>query len=147
MSEKFSRRAFLKRPPSAQPAQRWLPASPQPSSRPAERNRSRKPPRGQRKSPITFTMYGHPNMIEQMVPLFNQSQDDVEVVFERSEGQGYWEKLTAAVAAGTAWDAFRGDPNRALGWGPKGAVLDVAVPRTGCAVPKNGLHPRHSGCV
>ena len=77
------------------------------------------------KQVVTFTMYGHPGMVEVMVPLFNDSHPDVEVQFERSEGQGYWEKLAAAVAAGSAWDAFRGDQNRALGWGPKSVVMDV----------------------
>ena len=60
-----------------------------------------------------------------MVPLFNQTHNDVEVTFERSEGQGYWEKLTAAIAAGTAWDCFRGDLPHALIWGPAGAIVDV----------------------
>jgi len=83
------------------------------------------PPAPQEKQVVTFTMYGHPGLIEQMVPIFNETHDDVEVDFERSEGQGYWEKLTAAVAAGQAWDCFRGDQNRALWWGPKGAVADI----------------------
>ena len=74
---------------------------------------------------ITFTMYGHPNLAEPIVDNFNKSQSDVEVAFERSEGQGYWQKLAAAVAGGTAWDCFRGDATRALGWGPKGALADV----------------------
>jgi multiple sugar transport system substrate-binding protein len=126
MSEKFSRRAFLKT--AAIGAAGAALAACQPAAQqetPAPGGDVSNEPAPKEKARITFTMYGHPNMVEQMVPLFNQSQDDVEVVFERSEGQGYWEKLTAAVAAGTAWDAFRGDPNRALGWGPKGAVLDV----------------------
>lgn len=74
---------------------------------------------------VTFTMYGHPGMVEEMVPLFNETHPDVEVRFERSEGQGYWEKLAASVAAGTAWDAFRGDQVRALNWGPKNVIADV----------------------
>jgi multiple sugar transport system substrate-binding protein len=77
------------------------------------------------KQVVTFTMYGHPNMIEEMVPLFNDSHPNVEVKFERSEGQGYWEKLSASIAAGSSWDCFRGDQMRALGWGPKGVVADV----------------------
>lgn len=82
-------------------------------------------PPAKEKQKITFSMYGHPGLVEQMVPLFNKSQNDVEVQFERSEGQGYWEKLTAAVAGGTAWDCFRGDVPHALAWGPKNAILDV----------------------
>ncbi len=78
-----------------------------------------------KKVAFTFTMYGHPGLIEEMVPLFNESHPGAEIKFERSEGQGYWEKLTAAVAAGSAWDCFRGGPQQALGWGPKGVVLDV----------------------
>ncbi len=83
------------------------------------------PPAKVERQKVTFTMYGHPGLIEQMVPLFNETHPEVEVVFERSEGQGYWEKLTAAVAAGSAWDCFRGGPNQALGWGPKGLVADI----------------------
>jgi multiple sugar transport system substrate-binding protein len=82
------------------------------------------PPQPQ-KQVVTFTMYGHPNMVEEMVPLFNQSHQNVEVQFERSEGQGYWEKLAASIAAGSAWDCFRSDPVRSLDWGPKGAVADI----------------------
>ena len=74
---------------------------------------------------VTFTMYGHPGLVEPMVEIFNKTHDDVQVNFERSEGQGYWEKLTAAVAAGQAWDCFRGDQMRALGWGPKGVIADI----------------------
>jgi ABC-type glycerol-3-phosphate transport system substrate-binding protein len=70
-------------------------------------------------------MYGHPGMVEEMVPLFNETHPDVEVQFERSEGQGYWEKLSASIAGGTAWDCFRGDQLRALGWGPKNVIADV----------------------
>jgi multiple sugar transport system substrate-binding protein len=82
-------------------------------------------PPSKQKAKITFSMYGHPGLIEQMVPIFNETHDDVELVFERSEGQGYWQKLTAALAAGTAWDCFRGDMTHAVNWGPKGAILDV----------------------
>src|SRR5690349_13444746 len=39
------------------------------------------------KQKITFSMYGHPGLVEKMVPLFNDSQSQVEVQFERSEGQ------------------------------------------------------------
>lgn len=82
-------------------------------------------PAPKEKQKITFSMFGHPGLVEQMVPIFNQSQSDVEVAFERSEGQGYWEKLTAAIAGGTAWDCFRGDVPHALAWGPKNAILDI----------------------
>lgn len=74
---------------------------------------------------VTFTMYGHPNMVEEMVPLFNDTHPEVNLVFERSEGQGYWEKLTAAVAAGTAWDCFRVNPTYAMQWGPRGVTADL----------------------
>jgi len=74
---------------------------------------------------VTFTMYGHPGMIEEMVPLFNETHPDVEVVFERSEGAGYWEKLSAAVAAGTAWDCFRIETLQAVTWGPAGTLADI----------------------
>lgn len=125
MNKRFTRRSFLKMAvvgaagaalaacqpaaTSTQPA-----AQEQPTAAPAKE-----------KTKITFTMYGHPGLVEKMVPIFNDTHPDVEVVFERSEGQGYWEKVTAALAAGTAWDCFRGDASRALTWGPDGAVLDV----------------------
>ncbi len=129
-SKQVSRRSFLKAAaigaagaalaacqPAAQPT---TPAQPAANNTPVAAN-----PPVKEKAKITFSMYGHPGLIEQMVPLFNGSQNDVEVSFERSEGQGYWEKLTAAIAAGTVWDCFRGDMTHALVWGPKNAILDV----------------------
>jgi multiple sugar transport system substrate-binding protein len=77
------------------------------------------------KQVVTFTMYGHPGMVEEMVPLFNAAHPEVEVRFERSEGQGYWEKLAASIAGGAAWDCFRGDQMRALNWGPKDVIADL----------------------
>src|SRR5215203_573889 len=77
------------------------------------------------KQVVTYTMFGHPNMIEEMVPLFNESHPDIEVQFERSEGQGYAEKLTAALAAGSAWDCFRSPNAAALQWGAKGVLVDI----------------------
>jgi multiple sugar transport system substrate-binding protein len=74
---------------------------------------------------VTFTMYGHPGMIEEMVPLFNENHPDIHVEFERSEGQGYTEKLSAAMAAGTAWDAFRTSPAAVLRWGVRDVVADI----------------------
>jgi multiple sugar transport system substrate-binding protein len=82
-------------------------------------------PPAKEKQKVTFSMYGHPNLTEPMVKIFNESQSDVELVFERSEGQGYWEKLTAAIAGGTAWDCFRSDAPHSLEWGPKNAILDI----------------------
>jgi|GEM_PF-2330038 len=77
------------------------------------------------KQVVTFTMYGHPGLIEQMVPLFNESHPDVEVQFERSEGQGYAEKLSAAIAGGQAWDAFRTPGTWPTRFGPKGVAADL----------------------
>lgn len=126
---KMSRRNFLKAAAitasgaalaACQPAAQGTQAPSGDAAQPASQN-----PAPKEKQKVTFSMYGHPGLVEQMVPLFNQSQNDVEVQFERSEGQGYWEKLTAAVAGGTAWDCFRGDIPHAQAWGPKGAILDV----------------------
>lgn len=128
MNTKYSRRDFLKAAalgtagaalaacaPAAQPAEPTKAGGQvQPTTPPAKE-----------KVKITFTMYGHPKLAEPIVDNFNKSQSEVEVAFERSEGQGYWQKLAAAVAGGTAWDCFRGDAPRALGWGPKGALADV----------------------
>lgn len=129
--KKFTRRGFLKMAAigaagavlvACQPAQ--APTSQQPSANATSAPGPTTAPVAQ-KQKISFSMYGHPGLIEKMVPLFNQTHDNVEVAFERSEGQGYWEKLTAAIAGGTAWDVFRGDLGHALVWGPKGAILDV----------------------
>jgi multiple sugar transport system substrate-binding protein len=77
------------------------------------------------KQVVTYTMFGHPNMIEEMVPLFNESHPGIEVQFERSEGQGYAEKLTAALAAGSAWDCFRSPNTASLQWGAKDVLVDI----------------------
>jgi multiple sugar transport system substrate-binding protein len=98
-------------------------ATPQPD--PVSPDEETGPPAATGPQTVTFTMYGHPGLLEPMVETFNQTHDDVQVDFERSEGQGYWEKLTAAVAAGQAWDCFRGDQVRALGWGPRGVIADI----------------------
>jgi multiple sugar transport system substrate-binding protein len=97
----------------------------EPTEEPMEEPEVEEAPPQPAKQVVTFTMYGHPDMVEEMVPLFNETHPNVEVQFERSEGQGYWEKLAAAIAAGDVWDCFRSDPVRSLEWGPKGVVLDV----------------------
>lgn len=135
MSRKLSRREFLSLAGVGAAGALLAACGPKPTAPPAEKptevpaatEKPEEPTQApvMEKQTVTFTMYGHPGMIEEMVPLFNETHPDVEVAFERSEGQGYWEKLTAAVAAGQAWDCFRGDSNRALGWGPQGAVIDV----------------------
>src|SRR5215211_639191 len=64
---------------------------------------------------VTFTMYGHQQLAEEMVQLFNETHPDIEVRFERSEGQGYGEKVLAGLASGAAWDVFRSpNPSDAL---------------------------------
>jgi multiple sugar transport system substrate-binding protein len=95
------------------------------ATQPTQAEAATAPPPPAEKQVVTFTMYGHPGMVEEMVPLFNSTHPDIEVQFERSEGQGYWEKLAASLAGGSAWDCFRGDQVRAIGWGPKGVVADV----------------------
>jgi multiple sugar transport system substrate-binding protein len=128
MNDTLSRRVFLKLA-AVTTAGAWLAAcqAPAPAAPGAvqEEGEGASAP-AQDKKVVTFTMYGHPGMIEEMVPIFNADHPDVEVQFERSEGQGYWEKLSAAIAAGTAWDCFRSDQARALNWGPKGAIANVA---------------------
>ena len=74
---------------------------------------------------VRFTMFGHPNMVEQMVPLFNMKNPDVEVQFERSESQGYYEKLPAAIAGGGAWDVFRLGLDWGQQYGGKNALADI----------------------
>ena len=77
------------------------------------------------KQVVRFTMFGHPGLIEQMVPIFNESHPNIEVQFERSEGQGYAEKLSAAIAGGQAWDCFRAPGTWPTRFGPKGVALDL----------------------
>lgn len=77
------------------------------------------------KQVVRFTMYGHPNLAEEMVDRFNETHEGIQVQFERSEGQGYEEKLAAALAGGGAWDCFRADRVFATRFGPKGALLDL----------------------
>jgi multiple sugar transport system substrate-binding protein len=93
------------------------------------------------KQTIRFTMFGHPNMVEQMVPLFNMKSTDVKVEFERSESQGYYEKLPAAIAGGGAWDVFRLGLPEGQQYGGKGAVADIKD-----MVDKDTVYPR-SGYV
>jgi multiple sugar transport system substrate-binding protein len=125
MKSRLSRRDFLKLAAvgTAGLALSACGGTPTPST-PSATDEPGAPPPAE-KQVVTFTMYGHPGLIEQMVPIFNETHEDVEVQFERSEGQGYWEKLTAAVAAGQAWDCFRGDQVRALAWGPRNAIADI----------------------
>jgi ABC-type glycerol-3-phosphate transport system substrate-binding protein len=101
MAKKLSRREFMKMAAigasgavlaSCGVQQTPAPAAPvseQPAAQPA----------APEKQVVTFTMYGHPGMVEEMVPLFNAANPDVEVRFERSEGQGYWEKLQLLLQA------------------------------------------------
>lgn len=77
------------------------------------------------KQVVRFTMYGHPGMVEQMVPIFNAKYPSVEVKFERSEGQGYWEKLAAAIAGGGAWDCYRSNHNTCLRHGLKNVAVEL----------------------
>jgi len=77
------------------------------------------------KQVVRFTMFGHPGLVELMVPIFNETHPDVEVQFERSEGQGYAEKLSAAIAGGQAWDAFRAPGTWPTRFGPKGVAADL----------------------
>lgn len=128
MSTKYSRRDFLKTAALGAVGATLAACAPTaPAAEPTKPGEPAKPttPPAKEKVKITFSMYGHPKLTEPIVDIFNKSQSEVEVVFERSEGQGYWQKLAAAVAGGTAWDCYRGDAPRALGWGPKGAVADV----------------------
>ncbi len=84
-------------------------------------------PARQAKQTVTFTMFGHPNLAEQMVELFNKTHPDIEIKFERSEGQGYSEKVLSAIASGNAWDIFRAPSlNEALRLGIKGVAEDLA---------------------
>jgi multiple sugar transport system substrate-binding protein len=126
MAKKLSRREFMKMAAigasgavlascGVQETPTPAPVSDQPAAQPA----------APEKQVVTFTMYGHPGMVEEMVPLFNAAHPEVEVRFERSEGQGYWEKLAASIAGGAAWDSFRGDQVRALNWGPKNVIADL----------------------
>lgn len=124
MNGTLSRRLFLKMA-AVTTAGAWLAACQASAPAPTTGGQEASAP-GQEMQVVTFTMYGHPGLIEQMVPIFNEEHPDIEVKFERSEGQGYWEKLSAAMAGGTAWDCFRGDQARALNWGPKGAIANVA---------------------
>jgi multiple sugar transport system substrate-binding protein len=120
MKNNVSRRAFLKLSGSLAAGTLLAACAAAPGAAPAG-----PAPAGERQV-VTFTMYGHPGMIEEMVPLFNESHPDIEVQFERSEGQGYWEKLTAAIAAGSAWDAFRSSPANTLQWGIKDVLVELS---------------------
>jgi multiple sugar transport system substrate-binding protein len=127
MAKKLSRREFMKMAAigasGAVLASCGVQETPAPAAPVSEQPAAQ--PAAPEKQVVTFTMYGHPGMVEEMVPLFNAANPDVEVRFERSEGQGYWEKLAASVAGGAAWDAFRGDQLRALNWGPKNVIADL----------------------
>jgi len=78
------------------------------------------------KQVIRFTMFGHPQLAELMVARFNETHPDIEVQFERSEGQGYSEKISAALASGDAWDVFRVPNTFPSRFGPKGVLEDLA---------------------
>jgi multiple sugar transport system substrate-binding protein len=123
--KKFSRRNFLKAAAVTAAGAALVACQPAATQESGKEPATGQQPPAKEKQKVTFSMYGHPGLVELMVPKFNDSHDDVELVFERSEGQGYWEKLTAAVAAGTAWDCFRGDATRMHLWGPKGVIMDV----------------------
>lgn len=128
MKRKMSRREFLKLVGIGSAGAVLSACASQETEAPKEMEKEEQPeaqPPAMEKQTVTFTMYGHPGMVEEMVPLFNDSHPEVEVQFERSEGQGYWEKLSASVAGGTAWDCYRGDQTRAIGWGPKNVIADV----------------------
>lgn len=82
-------------------------------------------PANKGKKKFTFTMYGHPGIIEEMVPVFNETHPDLELVFERSEGQGYDEKLATAIASGSSWDCYRVSQVNAARFGIKGVIIDL----------------------
>lgn len=77
------------------------------------------------KQVVRFTMFGHPQLAEQMVAKFNETHPNIEVQFERSEGQGYNEKISAAIASGDAWDVFRAPNTFPTRFGPKGVLEDL----------------------
>jgi multiple sugar transport system substrate-binding protein len=81
---------------------------------------------GAAKQVVRFTMFGHPQIAEQMVEEFNKANPDIEVQFERSEGQGYGEKITAALSSGDAWDVFRAPATFPTRFGPKGVLEDLS---------------------
>jgi multiple sugar transport system substrate-binding protein len=97
----------------AQPAATQAPAAEAPASTGA-------------KQVVRFTMFGHPQIAEEMVAKFNETHPDIEVQFERSEGQGYGEKITTALASGDAWDVFRAPNTFPTRFGPKGVILDMS---------------------
>jgi multiple sugar transport system substrate-binding protein len=126
MKEKLGRRSFLKAAglsaagiilaSCAPAAATQAPASEvKPTNAPAATTEKKK---------ITFTMFGHPGLIEVMVPKFNETHPNVEVTFERSEGQGYDEKLAAAIAGGSVWDCFRTSAVNAARFGVKNVIID-----------------------
>lgn len=79
------------------------------------------------KQVVRYTMFGHDGIAEKNVALFNQTHPDVQVQFERSPGQNYGQKVTAAMAGGNAWDAFRAPSGGFVThYGPAGAIIDVS---------------------
>jgi multiple sugar transport system substrate-binding protein len=129
MMSKFSRREFLRRA-AASTAGAVLASSSTAAFADAVGSTQGKPslrPAQADKKTVTFTMYGHQNLAEEMVKVFNESHPDIEIKFERSEGQGYGEKVLAAIASGSAWDIFRSpNPADALRYGAKGIAEDIA---------------------
>ncbi len=87
MKNKFTRRQFLKLAGAGSAAAVLAACGATPTTAPSG-GESAQPTAPAERKKVTFTMFGHPGMIEQMVPIFNQSQSEVELVFERSEGQG-----------------------------------------------------------
>jgi len=124
MKNKFNRRQFLKLAGAGTAAAVLAACGATPTTAPSGGEAAQPAAPAERKK-VTFTMFGHPGMIEQMVPIFNQSQSEVELVFERSEGQGYDEKLAAAIAGGSAWDCFRTNGANMMRLGAKNTILDV----------------------
>jgi multiple sugar transport system substrate-binding protein len=132
MKPRLSRREFLQRLGLGAAGALLTACGGQPSAQPgataaaAAQPSAAAPGAAQQKQVVRFTMFGHPQLAEQMVAKFNQTHPDIEVQFERSEGQGYAEKLSAAIAGGNAWDCFRAPSTFPSRFGPKGVIVDLA---------------------
>jgi multiple sugar transport system substrate-binding protein len=110
--------------PSAQAAQPTKAPQPTPATVATPAPAAQAAATGQ-KTVVRYTMYGHPKIAENIVDVFNKTHPTIEIKFERSEGQGYWEKLSAALAGGDAWDTFRYSVNPLLRFGPKGVIAPL----------------------
>jgi multiple sugar transport system substrate-binding protein len=108
---------------ASQPAQTAAP-TPTTAAQPTTAAAAPAPAPGQ-KTTVRYTMFGHPKIAENIVDVFNKSHPNVDLKFERSEGQGYSEKLSAALAGGNAWDSFRYDISSVLRFGPKGVLAPL----------------------